>query len=124
MNLTVGQAIAAFIAAMGVPGAVMGLIVRWLTQRMDERDKARELAQAEAREAEKKRAEALDELELLNIQATLAAIELAEATARAVERIPDSKCNGDMHSALEHAKAVKQEVRDFMAKQATRAVVK
>jgi len=42
---------------------------------------------------------------------------LAEATASAVERIPDAHCNGDMHAALDYAAKVKHEQRDFLAKQ-------
>ena len=41
------------------------------------------------------------------------AIALAEATAKAVQRIPDAKCNGDMHAALEYAQKVKHEQKDF-----------
>ena len=79
----------------------------------------------EQREQEAEKQErAREDLELLNIKATLAAVTLAEATANAVARIPDTNCNGDMHSALEYATKVKREVRDFLTTQATRAVVK
>ena len=46
-----------------------------------------------------------------------AAITLAEATAKAVQRIPEAKCNGDMHAALEYAAKVKHDQRDFLEKQ-------
>ena len=42
---------------------------------------------------------------------------LAEATARAVQRIPDAKCNGDMHRALESVETVKREYKAFMYQQ-------
>ena len=57
-------------------------------------------------------------------QATLAAITLAEATARAVERIPDAHCNGDMHAALDYAEGVERKIRDFLQTQGVKAVVK
>lgn len=41
---------------------------------------------------------------------------LVEATARAVQRIPDAHCNGDMTTALEKVRTVKDEERDFLAK--------
>ncbi len=61
-------------------------------------------------------------MELKNIQATWAAIALAEATARAVQRIPDAKCNGDMHAALDYAAKVKHEQKDYLAEQGIRAL--
>lgn len=46
-----------------------------------------------------------------------AALALGEATARAVQRIPDAHCNGDMRDALDFAKKTKHEQRDFLAAQ-------
>ena len=113
LELTLGQAIGAFVAAMGIPGALTGFLIWRLQRRIEQREQ----------EAEKQE-RAREDLELLNIKATLAAVTLAEATANAVARIPDTNCNGDMHSALEYATGVKHEVRDFLTAQATRAVVK
>ena len=39
---------------------------------------------------------------------------LAEATAKAVQRIPDAHCNGDMTAALEEAARIQKEEKDFM----------
>ena len=47
---------------------------------------------------------------------SLASMALAEATASAVERIPDAHCNGDMHRAKEYAQKVKNDQRDFLKK--------
>ena len=107
------QLAATVIGAMGIPGAITGLFLWSFQKRLEKRDKAIE-AQEVARE----------HLQLLNVKATLASIALAEATARAVERIPDAHCNGDMHSALDYATGVKHEVREFLAAEATKAVVK
>ena len=56
------------------------------------------------------------------IKGTSAAIALGEATARAVQRIPDAHCNGDMHAALEYATRVKHEQKDFLTKQGIHAL--
>ena len=52
--------------------------------------------------------------ELLTIQAVGASIMLGEATARAVQRIPDAHCNGDMEAALSYAAKIKHDQRDFL----------
>ncbi len=56
---------------------------------------------------------AREQNEVLLIQNTRAALALAEATAVAVQRIPDAHCNGDMHAALEYARKVKHAQKDF-----------
>ena len=48
------------------------------------------------------------------INAINGAIALAEATARAVQRIPDAHCNGDMHKALNYAEKVKHEQKNLL----------
>ena len=54
------------------------------------------------------------DLIVLLVQSTNAAISLGEATARAVQRIPDAHCNGDMHRALEYAADIKHRQKDFL----------
>ena len=71
---------------------------------------------------EQKREEAQREQQLMLIKATGAAIALGEATAKAVQRIPDAHCNGDMSAALQYATEVKHEQRDFLAKQGVTAL--
>ena len=75
----------------------------------------REAVQA-AREA------AREQHEGLLIQHTRAALALAEATAVAVQRIPDAHCNGDMHAALEYARKVKHAQKDFLTEQGVKAI--
>lgn len=106
VNLEVGQLLAAFVAAMGIPSAIMGFIVWKLEKRISKREKALE-----------ERESAQEELWLLLVQSTGAAIALGEATAKAVQRIPDAHCNGDMHAALEYATKIKHSQKDFLAKQ-------
>ena len=45
-----------------------------------------------------------------------------KATAEAVQRIPDAHCNGDMHAALEYARKVKHEHKEFMTEQSVQAL--
>ena len=56
------------------------------------------------------------------VQGVNAAIALGEATAKAVQRIPDAHCNGDMHAALEYASKVKHAQKDFLAKQGINSI--
>lgn len=102
------------LAALGLPSAVTGLIIRRMEKRLDKREaqrkKEQEALEAKAEEREKKR----EQLELVLIQSTSAAIALGEATARAVQRIPDAHCNGEMHAALDYVANVKHQQKDFL----------
>ena len=40
-----------------------------------------------------------------------------------MQRIPDAKCNGDMHAALDYAAKVKHEQKDFLTKQGIQAIL-
>lgn len=106
--------LAALIITMGIPTATTGFLI-WLFQRkITKRDKARE-AQETARE---KRAEDCErnreKLDVMLLQSTTAAIALGEAMAKAVQRIPDAHCNGDMHKALDYAAEIKHQQKDFL----------
>ena len=111
VTINFGQLAIAFIAAMGIPAAVMGFIVWKLERKIAKRETA-----DDAKE------EAQRELFLLVVQSTGAAIALGEATARAVQRIPDAHCNGDMHAALDFATDIKHKQKDFLAKQGIKAL--
>jgi len=100
------------LALMGIPSAITGIAV-WLLKRwMAKKDKERE-----------KRSNVMMQLMISNINATDAAISLGEATARAVQRIPDAHCNGDMHEALEYSKMTKHERRDLLQKLGVQSAV-
>lgn len=111
VTLNIWEILVAFVVAMGIPSAIMGVIVRRLEKRIAKRDEAREAKDA-----------AQEELLLLIVQSNGAAIALGEATARAVQRIPDAHCNGDMHDALEYATSIKHKQKDFLAKQGIHAL--
>lgn len=82
-----------------------------LQQRITKRDKAQE-----------ERERAREKNEVLIIKGVGAAIALGEATAEAVQRIPDAHCNGDMHAALEYARKVKHEHKEFLTEQSVQAL--
>lgn len=107
METEIGQFLSSgwwmLLAAMGVPSALTALLIRRVEKNMDKRARHEE-------ERESKRME----LERMLIQSTTASIALGEATARAVQRIPDAHCNGDMHAALDYAAKVKHEQKDFL----------
>lgn len=111
VTINAGELLAAFIAAMGIPSAIMGFIVWKLERRISKQEKASE-----------DRENSREELLLLVVQSTGAAIALGEATAKAVQRIPDAHCNGDMHAALDYATEIKHKQKDFLSKQGIRAL--
>lgn len=92
------------IAAFGIPGAVTTFITRRMEKRMDARDKANE----ERDKAQKK-------MMVLTLQGVSAAISLGEATGHALQR---GAPNGDMEAALDYAKTIKHQTKDFLTEQA------
>lgn len=95
-----------FVIAMGIPTAITGLLVWWLKRHIDKRDK-----QAEEREKN------TEKLMLMIMQTSRATNVLAEATAKAVQRIPDAHCNGDMTAALDKAAKIQKEEQEFLIDQ-------
>lgn len=95
--------IIAFLAAMGIPTAITAFCSWALQRRIMRREK-------KAEELERSR----EKLDVMLLQSTTAAIALGEATAKAVQRIPDVHCNGDMHRALEYAADIKHRQKDFL----------
>lgn len=101
----------------GVPAAittaVVGLIVWFFKRYMDKKD-----VEAKQREEEnKKRQENIEKFMLYILRDARANNVLAVATARAVQRIPDAHCNGDMTKALERAAEIQTEEKDFIFNQ-------
>lgn len=102
------------LVAFGVPAAITGFIVRRFEKRLSEQEAKREAERLEkerkAEEKERNR-EKISQLQLSCIMATMA---LSEATAKAVQRIPDAHCNGDMTSALKGINTIRTEYRTFL----------
>ena len=98
-------------AAMVVVAIIEALAAR--DRRRDKRERA-QLAQQQRLQ---------EQLILKLIESNWAAIALAEATAKAVQRIPDAHCNGDMHEALEYAGRIKHSQKEFLAAQGIHAIL-
>ena len=93
-----------------VPSALTGFFFWCIEHRIQKREKKREDEEQRIKDEEKerqkeqeKREKLRERQELLLVQGVGAAIALGEATAKAVQRIPDAHCNGDMHAALDYA---------------------
>jgi len=98
----------ALIIAMGVPSAVTGLCFFWIEQKIKKN-------QAKLEEKEKMR----EKNEILIIKSTMASIALGEATATALK---NGHCNGETEAALEYARKVKHEQKDFLIEQGIKAL--
>lgn len=105
-------AILAVAAAFGIPTAATGFVIRRFEKRLDTRE-------AEKRKEEEAVEDARKKSMVLVVKGVGAAIALGEATAKAVQRIPDAHCNGDMEAALNYAQSVKHEQKDFLTEQAS-----
>ena len=99
------------VIVMGIPSGITAFCFWLLERRLEKREKERE-----------KKETAREKQEFLVVKGIGAALALGEATAEAVARIPDAHCNGDMHSALEYAKRIKHEQKDFLTKQGIEAI--
>lgn len=109
VTASAGQLLLAFLAAMGIPGAIMGLIVWRIKGRFEEKENEL-LGKEQARQ----------ELILLLVQSTRASIALGEATAHAMQR---GHTNGDMEAALAYATEIKHKQKDFLARQGVHALL-
>lgn len=88
----------------GIPAAVLGFSFWLLERKIDKQDKKQ--AQREHQRTQ---------FDLILVKQCNASLALGEATAKAVQRIPDAHCNGDMHAALDYAAKVKHEQKNFLA---------
>ena len=103
--------ITAIIIAAGIPSALLGLLIWQFKRKIEHRDAIRE-----------ERERNLEHLMLMMMQTTRANNVLAVATARAVQRIPDAQCNGDMTSALEEAAKIQAAEKDFLVEQGVKHI--
>lgn len=109
--MTIELSVGGLLTLLGIPTAITALCSWLLQRRITKRE-----AQQDKREA------AREKNEVLLIKSVGAAIALGEATAEAVQRIPDAHCNGDMHAALEYARKVKHEQKDFLTEQGVQSL--
>ena len=92
-----------FLEEWGIPGAIVGFLFWLLKRHIDRKD-------AEQREREAN----TEKLILLMMKTSRATNVLVTATAKAVQRIPDAHCNGDMTAALELAEKIQKDEKDFL----------
>ena len=104
-----------FIACASVLPSAVAAFCFWLIEKKIEKRSQKEDEERKKRQKDIDKQEAARQKnELLTAQAIGAAIALGEATARAVQRIPDAHCNGDMDAALNYAAKVKHDQKDFL----------
>lgn len=116
MDITVS--LQQMILIMGIPSAITGFCF-WLLERKIQQREAEDKLDREKRQKEvDKRDQSRREYERYQVSMISASMALSVAVAEAVQRIPDAHCNGDMHAALEYAKKIKGEQKDFLTKMA------
>lgn len=111
------------IGAAGIPSAVVGFFVWKQQQKILKRDKEKEEENLQYRAKREEREKDREQLEIHLIESVNAAIALSEATARAVQRIPDAHCNGDMHKALSYAEEVKRRQKTFLTQKGVHSII-
>ena len=112
------MSLSAILTLMGIPSAITAFCF-WLLQVQLQKRDAEQKVEREARQKEiDERDKQRKEYELCQLNMITATMALAEATAVAVERIPDAHCNGDMHKAMAFAEKIKNEQKNFLKKQA------
>lgn len=102
------MSVSTIIAAAGIPTAIVGFLVWMLERKIEKRFK-------EQRKAEEEREEAM----VLLIKTVNASIALGEAVAIGCKRSAElSGFNGEVESAMNYAKNVKHEQKEFLEKKA------
>lgn len=121
-NITIElwQLAVSLLVAMGVPSAITGFCFWNMERRITKRDKAKDAAEAAARKEVEEKEQAREELNILLVKSTGAAIALGEATATAIK---NGHSNGETEAALSYAQKVKHEQKDFLTKQGIKAVL-
>lgn len=98
--------ISSILLTFGVPSALFGIVVWYFKRSIEKRDK-RQVEQEQN----------IEQLMLMLMKSNRANSVLCTAIARAVQRIPDAHCNGDMTRALEVVDEYNKEEKDFLMKQ-------
>ena len=112
----------ALVIAMSIPSAITGFCFWLLERKIQKRDEEAKAERERAKKEQDQRDEQRRKYELCQLNMTAASMALAEATAQAVQRIPDAHCNGDMHRALDYAQQIKNEQKDFLREQAIKSI--
>lgn len=95
--------IAELILLFGIPSAITGLGIWWIKRKIEKNE-------AKAKEHEQN----LEALVLIMMQTSRANTVGITAIARAIQRIPDAHCNGDMTTALEEMEKIQKKEQQFI----------
>ena len=87
----------------GIPSAITGLGVWWVKRRVEVNEKKNQEQQSN-----------LESLVLMIVQSSKANQIGIQAIAKAVQRIPDAHCNGDMTAALEEMEKIQEKEKQFL----------
>ena len=87
----------------GIPSAITGLGVWWVKKRVEANE-----------QKAKEREENLESLIMMIVQSSKANQIGITAIARAVQRIPDAHCNGDMTAALAEMEEIQKKEKQFL----------
>jgi hypothetical protein len=90
-------------ALLGIPSAVFGLFI-WVLKRYFDKRERHHLEREKSRE----------ELMLMIVKSTRENTKLCIAIAKAVQRIPEAHCNGDMSEALKQVEKANREEKEFL----------
>ena len=120
ITIEIWQLAVSLLVAMGVPSAITGFCFWNMERRITKRDKDKDAAEAAIRKDAEEKERAREELNVLLVKSTGAAIALGEATATALK---NGHCNGETEAALCYAQSVKHEQKDFLTKQGIKAVL-
>ena len=102
-----------WILIMGIPSAITGILVWLIKKRMDKQ----EAAQIEREKNQEK-------LILMMMNSTRSNAVGIQAIARAIQRIPDAKCNGDMEAALATMAEYQAQEKEFIMEQGIKHIFK
>lgn len=112
--MTIGE----LIIAMSIPSALftasLGLLIWWFKRHIEKKDREAEEKEKERQLAAEEREKNYEKIMLMIMQTGRASFVLSKATAIAVQRIPDAKCNGDMTKALKEAEDIQKEEQTFL----------
>lgn len=95
--------IAELLLLFGIPSAITGLGIWWFKRRVEASEKKNQEQQ-----------ENIEALIMMIVQSSKANQIGITAIARAVQRIPDAKCNGDMTAALAEIEKIQQQEKQFL----------
>lgn len=106
----------------GVPTAITGLFIWFFKRHIEKKDAEKAAKDAEHRRIAEEREKNYERMMLMIMQTSRATYVVAEATAKAVQRIPDAHCNGDMTSALAEADRIQKEEQQFLIDQGVKHI--